>query len=366
MIRSHVLRGNSQSWYKYPSVSAPKYLSFSFTITTTSANPSLSYSYTHIILFHIINMKSSIVAANALLMASAVTAAPLVAKRDAASDAVILNYALTLEHLEAEFYRQGLANYTEADFQKAGFNNSMFYQDLKTTAADEVSHVAFLTAALKAAGAPATAQCTYAFPSTDAASFMAVAQILEGVGVSAYLGAAASITNKGYLTAAGSILTTEARHSAFIRGSRGEVPFASPYDIPLDFDQVYSLAAPFIASCPSTNPTLPVKAFPMMTAPTGMATQGDKVTFDLGKDVKIPTGGLYIAWPLVTGPVFQSAIIDMEAMTATCTVPEGAYGSSGQSYAILTTNATMLTDDNTLAGPAVLEVADPLFPPYKN
>lgn len=312
-------------------------------------------------------MKSYTVAANALLMASAVTAAPAVAKRDiAASDATILNYALTLEHLEAEFYRQGLANYTEADFQKAGFTDKMFYENLKTTAADEVSHVTFLTQALKSAGADATAQCTYDFGATDPASFMLVAQILEGVGVSAYLGAAASITNKQYLTAAGSILTTEARHSAFIRGSRGLVPFASPYDIPLDFDQVYSLAAPFITSCPSTNPTLPVKAFPMMTAPTGKATQGDKVTFNLGKDVKLPEGGLYIAWPLVTGPVFQSAIIDMEAMTATCTVPEGAYGSSGQSYAILTTNATMLTDDNTLAGPAVLEVADPLFPPYKN
>ena len=183
-------------------------------------------------------MKSSI--ANALLLASAVTAAPLVAKRDAASDATILNYALTLEHLEAEFYRQGLANYTEAQFTAAGFTDKNFYADLKQIAADENSHVAFLTTALKAAGANATAQCTYSFPSTDAASFLAVASILEGVGVSAYLGAAASITNKQYLTAAGSILTVEARHSAFIRGSNGLSPFPSPYDVPLDFDQVYS------------------------------------------------------------------------------------------------------------------------------
>ena len=59
----------------------------------------------------------------------------------------ILNYALTLEHLEDKFYREGLANFTQEQFAAAGFD-ATFYANLKVVSSDETTHVSFLTTAL--------------------------------------------------------------------------------------------------------------------------------------------------------------------------------------------------------------------------
>lgn len=116
---------------------------------------------------------------------------------------------------------------------------------------------------------------------TDVPSFIQVASILEGVGVSAFLGAAAEIAEAMTLTAAGSILTSEARHSSFVRSGLGLEPFAQPFDIPLNYNQVFTLASPFIVSCPESNPALPVMAYPpvMLDPATEMpVVAGDTIT----------------------------------------------------------------------------------------
>jgi len=64
-------------------------------------------------------------------------------KRQALNDGVILNYALTLEYLEAQFYREALANYTEADFEAAGFCGVR--PDIVEIGAQEQAHAVFLS-----------------------------------------------------------------------------------------------------------------------------------------------------------------------------------------------------------------------------
>jgi hypothetical protein len=82
------------------------------------------------------------------------------------------------------------------------------------------------------------------------------------VGVSAYLGAAAAIAEKSYLTVAGSILTVESRYSSYIRAALKQSPFPKPFDTPLDFNQVFSLTAQFITGFAPGDKPLPFKASP--------------------------------------------------------------------------------------------------------
>jgi hypothetical protein len=294
-------------------------------------------------------MKSTLFSVAALAAFS--SAAPVDKRASPPTDADILNYALTLEHLEDTFYRDALAKYDLAAFTAANFTEEA-YTRVKTISADEATHVSFLTGALSAAGAQPVKACTYDFGYTDVASFLATASILEGVGVSAYLGAAADIMSKTYLTAAGSILTVEARHSAYIRNTVGQAPFPSPFDNPLSYNEVYTLAAQFIKACPETNAPLPVKAFPSLTATSSdmMIKAGSKVNLSL-KEVKIE-GKVYAAFITITGPVVADAVEVDGAYEVV--VPEGV---AGQSYVVLTSCNTTATDDTIVAGPAVVEVS---------
>lgn len=268
----------------------------------------------------------------------------------------ILNYALTLEHLEDKFYREGLANYTQQDFINAGFADP-FYANLMEISSDETTHVSFLTTAL---GSAAVAECTYSFPSTDATSFVGLASVLEGVGVSAYLGAAALIASPDYLTDAGSILTIEARHSAYLRAALKESPYPQPFDDPLDFDEVYTLASSFIVSCSDSNtdkPFLPVKAFPSLAlGTTGTIKCGDTISLMTPGYILAPSNGrapLYAAFITVTGPIFADATPIDGGFSVV--VPKGI---NGQSYVVLTGCPEAVNDETISAGPAIVEITN--------
>lgn len=188
---------------------------------------------------------------------------------------------------------------------------------------------------------------------------MATGSILEGVGVSAYTGAAADIMSKDYLTAAASILAVEARHSSYFRSSLKQAPFAQPFDTPLTINEIYTLAAAFITSCPETNPMLPVKAFPTLTldpATTMPVKAGSTVTLMTPNYKLVGTSDeqtIYAAFISVTGPTFVVATPVEGGFSVT--IPEGF---NGQSYVVLTGCKDAVTDETAAAGPAIIEITN--------
>jgi hypothetical protein len=84
----------------------------------------------------------------ALALSGTTLAAVLPKRASAVTDGDVLNYALTLEHLEDKFYRDGLGKFNQKQFADAGFD-ATFYQNLKEISHDESTHVSFLTTALK-------------------------------------------------------------------------------------------------------------------------------------------------------------------------------------------------------------------------
>lgn len=288
--------------------------------------------------------------ASVTLAAVSVSGAALKVRQTASpayTDVDILQYALTLEHLESTFYSTGLAKFSANDFAKAGFEERHRTR-FEEIAKDEAEHVKVLTDGLAAAGGTPVGACTYDFPMTDPVSFAAVASILEGVGVSAYLGGVPIISSKAYLTIAGSITTVEARHSSYLRSIQSKSPAPTSFDTAMTPNQIYTLAAAFIKPGCKTleDAKLPLKPFPtLVLGSNGPVYKGAKIQLSPAKA------------PSTTGDVFAVFYYGMTKTpvvwkNGTTTVPRDA---AGQTYVILST-AKEVTDATTIAGPAIVEV----------
>ena len=171
----------------------------------------------------------------------ATTVGPYVSNALAASgggDVGILNFALTLEYLETDFYK-----HKAKTVGLSGEAKSL----AAVIAGHEQQHVDALVSAIKAAGGTPVKKPTFVFPVTDQAGFLKLAYVLENTGVGAYNGAGPALKNPQYLAAAGSIVQVEARHAAAIGLLTGQsVTPDGGFDKPLSTAQVLAKAGPLI------------------------------------------------------------------------------------------------------------------------
>jgi len=183
------------------------------------------------------------------------------AQQQERSDIDILNYALTLEHLENEFYRAYLEKFDERAFQRSdlldefGFGMRFTARDyLRTIQGHEQAHVDFLTTAIEdAGGTPASVATEYDFAAPlekdsieTVGEFAGVAQVLEATGVDAYAGAAPEIDNASYVPPALQIHSVEANHAAYLRNLNGETPMPVAFNEAKSIDTVLGIVDPII------------------------------------------------------------------------------------------------------------------------
>jgi hypothetical protein len=156
----------------------------------------------------------------------------------ATGDLAIVNYALTLEYLEDQFYDKVIAS---------GLFKGSILSTLKMFGSEEHDHVLALEGVAQKLGTPAT-KPTGKFPLTSAAQVTKLAATVENLGAAAYLGQAAKIQSKEILAAALSIHTVEARHAATLNTLLKLSPTPTgAFGSPATMSTVLAAVKPFIA-----------------------------------------------------------------------------------------------------------------------
>lgn len=159
-----------------------------------------------------------------------------------ASDLEILNYALTLEYLEAEFYTRGV---------KSGILKGRALELVSPIRDHEQEHVTTVTQVVKDLGGKPAAKPGFQFPAGTFSSkdkFLATASAFEELGVTAYHGQVPRIKDADILKSAAAIAGVESRHAAIVADLMGGDPFPSSFEKNMTMAQVLKAAGPFIKS----------------------------------------------------------------------------------------------------------------------
>jgi hypothetical protein len=155
------------------------------------------------------------------------------------TDIGILNYALTLEYLEREFYKKVIA---------AGLFKGSVGSLIKDFGAQEATHVEALKGAVEKMGGTPAANPNGKFPVNSASQVANLAYEVENLGAAAYLGQAPLIQSPEVLAAALAIHSVEARHASSIgtlvkKSITPDGAFAKPDDM----STVLAAIKPFLA-----------------------------------------------------------------------------------------------------------------------
>lgn len=155
-------------------------------------------------------------------------------------DLGIAGYALTLEYLEAEFYKKAAAS---------GKLSGKVLAVAKQFGDEEAQHVQALEGTIKKAGGKLPKKPKGKFPLNDQKSILKLAATVENLGAAAYLGQAGRIQDKEILAAALAIHAVEGRHASILNMVTGQdIAPDGAFAVPADAATVLAKVKPFIAS----------------------------------------------------------------------------------------------------------------------
>ncbi len=198
-----------------------------------------------------VNRRNFLKASAVTTVATAFATSPLASKvtfaQSAEQDLEILNYALTLEHLESRAYRELVAS---------GLLSGVVLEYFQDFGAHEAEHVTALTSTIQSlGGTPVAEQATYTWPAfQNQQEVLVYFQTVEELGAAAYLGQATRIQNPDILVAAVSIHNVEGQHAAVLSDLIG-VSVSPAFAEGQTMEQVLEVVTPILTTVPAGMPS---------------------------------------------------------------------------------------------------------------